>query len=242
MAAIERWGRSMIRFGMRSPSFRICILRPRSRVLTASQLGEDRWRIHTVGAPGIDGIAKLASKTGLPRRSFALLVLHPTDADEQIEYRRAHLLLESFARRGFARIVIVHPNNDPGSRGIARCWEKHANDPERKFIAMSSVADFSDLCGDAAVMVGNSSSGIIEAASFGTPVIDIGPRQLGRERSENVTNMPWRQSAWWPRSTSWQKRKFPRFTGRNVYGGGGAGENIATSYHPCRWTRDFDES
>jgi hypothetical protein len=48
---------------------------------------------------------------------------------------------------------------------------------------------------DAVVMVGNSSSGIIEAASFGTPVIDVGPRQLGRERSQNVTNVPYSEDA-----------------------------------------------
>jgi UDP-N-acetylglucosamine 2-epimerase len=45
------------------------------------------------------------------------------------------------------------------------------------------------------MLVGNSSSGIIEAASFRTPVIDIGPRQLGRERCEDVRNVPYRQSA-----------------------------------------------
>jgi GDP/UDP-N,N'-diacetylbacillosamine 2-epimerase (hydrolysing) len=54
---------------------------------------------------------------------------------------------------------------------------------------------FLALLRDTTVLVGNSSTGIVEAASFGTPVIDIGSRQLGRERSQNVTNVPYRQDA-----------------------------------------------
>src|SRR5436305_209551 len=58
--------------------------------------------------------------------------------------------------------------------------------------SMGSVprSEFLGLTRDAVVLVGNSSSGIIEAASFGTPVVDIGTRQLGRERGANVRNVP----------------------------------------------------
>jgi UDP-hydrolysing UDP-N-acetyl-D-glucosamine 2-epimerase len=196
-----------------------------------TRLGEDHWRIHTVGAPGIDGITKLATTNRSGRGSFALLVLHPTDADQSIEFDRAELLLESIRRSRFARIVIVHPNNDPGSRGIARCWDEHANDSDVEIYRDVERGRFLGLMRDAAVMIGNSSSGIIEAASFGTPVIDVGPRQMGRERSENVTNVPWRRSDIVVVIEKLAKRKFPRFTGRNVYGGGsrsnGTGEKIA---------------
>ena len=156
-----------------------------------------------------------------------LLVLHPTDADEQLEYRRAGILLKSLRRAGIAQLVIVHPNNDPGSRGIARCWEEHSNEPGIEVHRDVERQRFLGLMRDAAVMIGNSSSGIIEAASFGTPVIDIGPRQKGRERSQNVTNVPWKQTAIVGMLKAMAKRKFPRFTGRNVYGGDGAGRKIA---------------
>jgi UDP-N-acetylglucosamine 2-epimerase (non-hydrolysing)/GDP/UDP-N,N'-diacetylbacillosamine 2-epimerase (hydrolysing) len=192
-----------------------------------AQLGEDRWRIHTVGAPGIDGIVQSADVSNLSSRSFALLVLHPTDADETIEYRRAAMVLKSLRKVGLSNIVIVHPNNDPGSRGIAQCWDEHANKSGVQAHRDVERSRFLGLMRDAAVMVGNSSSGIIEAASFGTPVIDIGPRQQGRERSENVTNVPWKQSAIVGALNTLRKRKYLRLTGRNVYGGNGTGVKIA---------------
>jgi UDP-N-acetylglucosamine 2-epimerase len=84
------------------------------------------------------------------------------------------------------------------------------------------------LLRDAVALVGNSSSGIIEAASFGTPVIDIGPRQLGRERSANVINVPF-DAARIERELKriWNGGRPVRHSKRNVYGGGGAGKRIA---------------
>jgi len=76
--------------------------------------------------------------------------------------------------------------------------------------------------------VGNSSSGIIEAASFGTPVVDVGPRQLGRERSGNVTNVPFDRAAIRAAlSAVWNDGNPRRSTARNIYGGAGAGRRIA---------------
>jgi UDP-hydrolysing UDP-N-acetyl-D-glucosamine 2-epimerase len=191
-------------------------------------LGEDRWRIHRVGAPGIDGIAARANPQPWTNR-LALLVLHPVNADDRLEHRRAALVLGAVQSFDFDRIVIVYPNNDPGSEGIARCWQEHAADP--RVVVQRNLARpaFLGLLRDAAVLVGNSSSGIIEAASFGTPVIDIGPRQQGRERSQNVTNVPYTAGALhralhriWNRG---QPRRFPR---RNLYGGRDTGLRIAS--------------
>ena len=96
---------------------------------------------------------------------------------------------------GIERIVVIYPNNDPGAGGIIRHWQSLKND--RRFIIRRDVPrpTFLGLLRDAALLVGNSSSGIIEAASFRTPVVDIGPRQLGRERCEDVRNVPYRQSS-----------------------------------------------
>jgi GDP/UDP-N,N'-diacetylbacillosamine 2-epimerase (hydrolysing) len=78
------------------------------------------------------------------------------------------------------------------------------------------------------VLVGNSSSGIIEAASFGTPVVDVGMRQAGRERSRNVVTVPVRVAPIRQALTKvWRGGRPVRFRGANVYGGGGAGERIA---------------
>jgi len=153
------------------------------------RMGEDKWRIHRVGSPGIENIHDDAAQTpGLQQRKYALLVLHPVDADEQIEFRRARMIL-SATKSVANRIIIIYPNNDPGSRGIIRCWEKFAVGDQ--FIVHKNISRemFLGLLRDASVLIGNSSSGIIEAASFGTPVVDIGPRQFGRERAADVLHV-----------------------------------------------------
>jgi GDP/UDP-N,N'-diacetylbacillosamine 2-epimerase (hydrolysing) len=192
-----------------------------------ARLGEDKWRIHAVGAPGIDGILEQASPARIGK-GWALLVLHPINPNDRLEFHRAKLLLDTVKSIPFERIVIIHPNNDPGSRGIARCWEKHARGA--RFVVHRNVArpQFLGLLRDAAVLVGNSSSGIIEAASFGTPVIDVGPRQLGRERSGNVTNVPYTKTLLLKALRKvWNSGRPKRFDGRNAYGGNGAGVKIA---------------
>ncbi len=151
------------------------------------KLGEDPWRVHQFGSPGIDGIAMQAGTPEIAGR-FALLLLHPTDQDPGLEQQRAALIWKCVREVKFDRVVIVYPNNDPGHEGIVRCWESVGGDAT--IFRDIPRARFLGVMRDAAVLIGNSSSGIIEAASFGTPVIDIGPRQLGRESSRNVTHVP----------------------------------------------------
>lgn len=156
---------------------------------------------------------------------YALLVLHPTETDAKLEYDRAKIVWESVRKIGFDRIVIVYPNNDPGHEGIIRCWK--TNGSEATVHRDVPRAEFLALMRDAAVLIGNSSSGIIEAASFGTPVVDIGPRQLGRERSGNVVNVPFVKSRIDRELRRiWNRGKPIRCAKKNVYGGDGAGMRI----------------
>jgi UDP-hydrolysing UDP-N-acetyl-D-glucosamine 2-epimerase len=200
-----------------------------------TKLGEDRWRIHVVGSPGIEGIRQAAAPaadvrrlTGVPARRFALLVLHPVDADERVEHTRATGVLGGVSVAGFDRVVVICPNNDPGSAGIIRCWEQQAT--SSRYILRRDVPRpiFLGLLRDAAVLVGNSSSGIIEAASFGTPVIDLGPRQRGRERCENVRHVPYGKAAVYRAAAAvWNGGRPKRCRSLNIYGGGKTGLKIA---------------
>ena len=200
------------------------------------RLGEDRWRVLHVGSPGIDRIRSIvARRPGLRRRRYALLVLHPTSADPGLEQSRAAMVAKAVSDVGFDQVVIVYPNNDPGSAGIINHWEALAGN--KRFIIRRDVprAQFLGLMRDAAVMVGNSSSGIIEAASFGTPVIDVGPRQAGRERSGNVVNVPFdRAKLRRALSAVWNGGSPRRSAAANVYGGDGAGRRIAAALSRLR--------
>jgi GDP/UDP-N,N'-diacetylbacillosamine 2-epimerase (hydrolysing) len=199
------------------------------------KMGEDRWRIHLVGSPGIDGIRRSAATRAqiraafpnLTPRTFALLVLHPIEPNEPAEFRRADIVAKALASVPI-RTVIIHPNNDPGARGIIRRWNMLQRDD--RFVIRRDLPRpvFLGLLRDAAMLVGNSSSGIIEAASFRTLVIDVGPRQLGRQRCKDVRNVPYRQSSIAAAARNILNRGRPR-RGRcpNPYGGNGAGEKIA---------------
>ncbi len=196
------------------------------------KMGEDRRRIHRVGSPGIDGIRQTADDISaefpdLRLRRFALVVLHPMDADESLEFRRAAMISGALRSSGVERIVIIYPNNDPGADGIIRHWQSLRND--KRFIIRRDIPRpmFLGLLRDAALLVGNSSSGIIEAASFRTPVIDIGPRQLGRERCEDVRNVPYRQSSIASAiHRIWNAGRPLRGKHANIYGSGSTGAKI----------------
>lgn len=201
-----------------------------------ARLGEDEWRIHQTGSPGLDGITTAASDwaavasafPALPRRRYALLVLHPTCADERLEEQRARMVFSAVRSAGFEAVVTVYPNNDPGSGGIVRCWNNLAARPNLHLRTDIPRALFLGLMRDAAAMVGNSSSGIIEAASFGTPVLNIGPRQAGRERSANTQQVDFEPSPLkGALARIWNNGRPRRSQARNVYGGDGAGQRIA---------------
>jgi UDP-hydrolysing UDP-N-acetyl-D-glucosamine 2-epimerase len=200
-----------------------------------ARLGEQPWRIHTVGAPGIDGIRSQAApwpkvRKLLPmlhKRRYALIVLHPVSADESIERRRVRLVRDAALARGFEHVVLIAPNNDPGAGGILGLWRQRGG-PRLIFIPDLPRPLFLGVLRDAAVLLGNSSAGIIEAASFGTPAVNVGPRQAGRERSGNVTDVPYHAASLRRAMRRvWNRGDPRRFLGRNVYGGTGTGRRIA---------------
>ncbi|HUB24476.1 MAG TPA: UDP-N-acetylglucosamine 2-epimerase, partial [Tepidisphaeraceae bacterium] len=193
------------------------------------RLGEEKWRVILAGSPGIDGILKSARKfPGVKPRQFALLVLHPADADEEQEYRRATAILNALLKSGPPHIVIVYPNNDPGSPGIIRAWREAKRNPRCLVHRDIARPQFLGLMRDAAFMIGNSSAGIIEAASFGTAAIDIGHRQKGRQRSGNVRWVSYSPAALSRAiAAQWNDGQPLRSTDSNVYGGGNAGNRIA---------------
>ena len=187
------------------------------------KLGEDQWRVHVVGSPGLDGIREDATPPDAERGRYGLFVLHPTTADEADEYRRAKMLLRVCQKVGFQDIRAVAPNNDPGANGILRALAEHG-----RYENNIARPAFLGLLRDAAVLVGNSSSGIIEAASFGTPVIDVGERQKGRLRGENVTTVPFREPAIRVALQKvWNGGRPIRFSRKNPYGRGDTGLRIA---------------
>jgi GDP/UDP-N,N'-diacetylbacillosamine 2-epimerase (hydrolysing) len=204
-----------------------------------AQMGEDKFRIRCVGSPGVDNIRQAAVSwdqistlvPSLRQRRYATLLLHPITPDAGLEELYALNILGEIAQAGFESIVIIHPNNDPGSAGILRAWKKSNKTGRRDRITVFENIprrQFLGLLQHAAVLIGNSSSGIIEAASFGTPVINVGDRQKGRERNKNVIDVPPLTGAIRRALKKvWNNGHPLRFPKRNIYGSGRTSQKIA---------------
>ena len=158
------------------------------------RLGEEQDRIHVTGAPGLDRIvgrsrpddATLAAAVGRPiRRPLALFTYHPPTAVMQAPVERwaAEALAATMDRCG--TVVVTHPGLDPGREEVLAAIAAVADD-ERVVVHESLGAAYPVVLAGADVVVGNSSSGIIEAASAGVPAVDIGDRQRGRLRGPTV--------------------------------------------------------
>ena len=162
------------------------------------KMGELPEHIVVTGAPGLDAIystpllerEQLCGKYGLDsQQNFQLILFHPVvqqagNAEQQMQW-----LLEAAVEHCEQPLVIM-PNADAGSQGIVRVIERFKNTGQVKTALHIPRQDYLSLMAHADVLIGNSSSGIIEAASLQTPVVNIGDRQNARERNQNVLDVP----------------------------------------------------
>lgn len=165
------------------------------------QMGESPSNIFCFGAPGIDNISKLdlINKNDLLKilelpqdKKIGLVTYHPVTLEENSAESQAPELLESIDRFDGFFWVFTMPNADTKSRVIVNNIKSYIHDNPGKAKLFSSLGQlrYLSLLKHATLMVGNSSSGIIEAPSFELPVVNIGDRQKGRTRAENVIDVP----------------------------------------------------
>jgi UDP-hydrolysing UDP-N-acetyl-D-glucosamine 2-epimerase len=159
------------------------------------KMGEDSWRVFITGAPGLDVILRkellspkeIAKKYKLNLSKPIILVLqHPVIAEEASQQMKESM--EAIKEIGLQTIVI-YPSADPGGREMINIIEKYKKYPFIQIYKNIGHKDFLSLMKTSTVLVGNSSSGIIEAPSFYLPVVNIGERQEGREKTDNVIDV-----------------------------------------------------
>ena len=168
-----------------------------------AQLGEEPWRILVTGAPALDNLrtVSLMSPTELHARFGVTMVpppvlvtFHPVTLEhDQVEWQVGQLLL-ALDEAGLP-VLFTQPNADPGGRCISELIDHYVQaHPSSARVDNLGTRGYFSVMALAAAMVGNSSSGLIEAPSFGLPVVNIGNRQLGRARGGNVIDVGYTQA------------------------------------------------
>ncbi|MEM9533578.1 MAG: UDP-N-acetylglucosamine 2-epimerase [Pseudomonadota bacterium] len=160
-------------------------------------MDEEPWRVHTVGAPSLDGLrqldlkspSQLATDLDLPAGRLLVVAWHPLTLARNTNTETAALFTALDSWDG--PLVFCFPNADAGSRAIIRRSQDYCDEhaAARLFVNLESQ-DYFSLLACAQVLLGNSSSGIMEAASFKLPCVDVGRRQQGRLKAANVLSVP----------------------------------------------------
>jgi GDP/UDP-N,N'-diacetylbacillosamine 2-epimerase (hydrolysing) len=199
------------------------------------RMGEEAHRIHVVGTPGLVGIealantprAKLADRFGLEaQQPLAAVLFHPVVQDESLAGDQCRALLDAVKSEGFQAVCLL-PNADTGNSRVREAIERFcASNPGFRPVTHLERSDYVSLLAAADLLIGNSSSGIIEAATFGTPVVNVGDRQLNRERNRNVVDTG--TSTDEIRNGIRRARMLPRERGHNVYGDGRTDVRVAS--------------
>lgn len=196
-------------------------------------MGENPDLVFTVGAPGLEGLSDhakrdrsaMANSVGLdPEKPVALFVYHPVLQEARDSGAIAEAILTALAARGI-QVVAVKPNGDAGCEFVTEALERHSVGDDVRVFTHLHRSDFVNWMAVADVMIGNSSAGIIEAATFGTPVVNVGSRQNMRQRNAlviDVSNDPGAISVAIDRAL-----QTSRGSGANVYGDGSTGPRIA---------------
>ncbi|RYY60266.1 MAG: UDP-N-acetylglucosamine 2-epimerase (hydrolyzing), partial [Comamonadaceae bacterium] len=197
------------------------------------RMGEDDARIFVTGAPGLDGLAQLGASPreacvhdlGLPSAApFLLAVFHPVVQQAAQAAVQTRALLHALQRLGLP-VVWLEPNADAGSREIIAALDATPLPAGSVRLAHLPRPLFAAAMRHCEVLAGNSSAGIIEAATFGTPVVNVGDRQRLRERTPNVADVPADAAAIESALRSAIARG--RWPCDNPWGDGKAGERIA---------------
>jgi UDP-hydrolysing UDP-N-acetyl-D-glucosamine 2-epimerase len=208
------------------------------------RMGERPDTIHVTGCPSIDVLVE--NDLALPKDIFArnkgvgaeldvskpyvMVLQHPVTTEYGEGLAQIEATLKAVDRIGCQgmQVIWLWPNADAGSDDVAKGLRvfRENNDPDYLHLYRNfSPEDYARLLNNAACMIGNSSSGLREAAYLGTPSVNIGSRQRGRDRAQNVIDSPHNAEAIY-RAIERQVAhgRYPRSL---MFGDGSSGKRIA---------------
>ncbi|XP_014907095.1 bifunctional UDP-N-acetylglucosamine 2-epimerase/N-acetylmannosamine kinase isoform X3 [Poecilia latipinna] len=163
---------------------------------------EDHSRILLAGCPSYDKLLSTCHRDDymdiikswlgdkVKENDYIVALQHPVTTDIQHSIKIYGLMLDALISFN-KRTLILFPNIDAGSKEMVRVMRKKGIEQHPNFRAVKHIPfeQFIQLLSHAGCMIGNSSCGVREAGAFGTPVINLGTRQTGRETGENVLHV-----------------------------------------------------
>lgn len=161
------------------------------------KLGEEEFRVHNVGAPQLDemvgaqysSLEEIESKLCVDiSKGYILGVMHPVTEEADKAREQAEIFVKTLNRFNYPKVVIL-PNNDAGSNGVKEAINQYRIG-EYYTYANLKREDYLGLLKNSLCIVGNSSSGLLEAPTFKIPAVNMGRRQNMRFRGINVIDVP----------------------------------------------------
>lgn len=196
-------------------------------------MGEEEKNVFVVGAPGLDAILNeeltkdIFKKYDLKEENpIIILIQHPVSLEFNKSAEQIKTTLDAIKETddGTFQVIAIYPNSDAGGRAMIEVIEsydnikKYKSIPHKDFLSLMNVAD---------LMIGNSSSGIIESPSFQLATINIGTRQEGREQSTNVINTNYdKEEIKKAIKTALYDEEFKNTPSKNPYGDGKTSKRI----------------
>tara|TARA_Y100000296_G_C5148408_1_gene245029 strand:+ start:138 stop:1304 length:1167 start_codon:yes stop_codon:yes gene_type:complete len=160
------------------------------------KMGEEKNRIFETGSPSLDNFLScpLLPQTELLKRlefndltpgPLLTVLQHPLSSEQALSYKHMEKTMEAVKDLGL-KTVVIYPNSDPGSSDIIEVFQKYTKYSNIKIVKNLRRDVYINLLKNSSCLIGNSSSGLLEAPFIKLPAINIGGRQSGRKNAGNV--------------------------------------------------------
>lgn len=199
------------------------------------KMGENPEMVFNVGCPSVDCILSEAKRENKEiyeehdlkeNEPYLLAIQHPVTTEYNFCRQQIKETLEALSDLKI-KSIMWYPNVDAGSKDIVREMRFFQEDKKNNHVVFYKNIKFEDyiaLLKNAACLVGNSSSGIRESCYFGTPVVNIGTRQRGRERGKNVIDVGYNKME--IKKAILESIQHGKYPPENIYGEGNSSEKI----------------
>lgn len=188
------------------------------------KMGEIPSNVFNVGCPSIDAILQVSDNPDILKKynlskDFYIMLQHPVTSEIHESENQITHTLDAIIESEIEALVVL-PNNDAGFSKIM----SKIKTSNLKFVETLSIADYVNLLKRSSGLIGNSSSGIHETATFNIPTINIGTRQQGRLRSNNVIDVDYNKNE--ILNAILESKKLIGKEFKKIYGNGDSSEKI----------------